>query len=154
MEILVDRRWPKDTYTIGRFYINGKQITNTLEDKDRGLTQDMSLAEIKYKKVYAETAIPKGRYRVAMDVKSPKYSAIPYYKTLTGGYMPRLLDVPGFEGVLIHPGNGPEDSSGCILVGANTAKGKITSSRYWFEVVYRSMKRAHEAGEEIWITIK
>lgn len=154
MELLVDRRWPKDTYTIGRFFINGRMVCNTLEDADRGLNQYDPLQMIKETKLPGETAIPKGRYRVRMDVVSPKYNAIQYYRNLTEGKMPRLERVPGFEGILIHPGNSPEDTYGCILVGANTIKGRITNSRYWFETIYREMRKASDAGEEIWITIK
>ena len=68
MEIKVDRKWKKDTYTIGNLYINGKFFGNTLEDKDRGLKQTDSLAIIQSKKVYGETAIPTGRYEILMNV--------------------------------------------------------------------------------------
>lgn len=47
MDILVERLWKKDTYTIGKVYVNGKYFCNSIEDKDRGLTSDMSLDEIK-----------------------------------------------------------------------------------------------------------
>lgn len=154
MELLVDRRWPKATYTIGRFFINGKLTCNTLEDADRGLSQYDPLSQIWSTKIPNETAIPKGRYRVRMDIVSPKYGAIQYYRNLTDGKMPRLEDVPGFSGILIHPGNSPEDTSGCLLLGANTVKGRLTNSRYWFETVYREMRKAADKGEEIWITIK
>lgn len=154
MELLVDRRWPKATYTIGRFFINGRMVCNTLEDADRGLSQYDPLSQIWATKVPNETAIPKGRYRVRMDIVSPKYNAIQYYHNLTDGMMPRLEDVPGFSGILIHPGNSPEDTSGCILLGANTVKGRLTNSRYWFETVYRELRKAADKGEEIWITIK
>lgn len=50
MEIVVNRRWKKDTYTIGEMFINGVKFSETCEDKDRGLTDQMSLAEIKSKK--------------------------------------------------------------------------------------------------------
>ena len=102
-----------------------------MEDKDRGLTQNMSLAEIKKKKVYQQTAIPTGTYKIAMNVKSPKYSNFakyPYVKPY-GGYMPRLLNVPGYEGVIIHAGNTAAHSNGCLLVGMNTVKGMVTSSQ-------------------------
>ena len=50
MEIKVDRKWKKEKYTIGRLYIDGEFICNTIEDTDRGLTQSMSEEEIKSKK--------------------------------------------------------------------------------------------------------
>lgn len=154
MELTVERKWPKATYTIGNLYVDGEVFCNTLEDTDRGLWIYDSLETIRSKKVYGETAIPKGRYLVQMDILSPKYSQISYYKKLTKGYMPRLKNVPGFEGVLIHPGNGPEDTLGCILVGRNLAKGVVLQSRNYFEKLYKLMKEAHDKGEHIFITIK
>ena len=68
MEIKVDRKWKKEKYTIGRLYIDGEFICNTIEDTDRGLSQDMSEEEIKSKKIYGKTAIPTGRYKVLMNV--------------------------------------------------------------------------------------
>ena len=131
MEIKVDRKWKKDTYIIGNLYINDKYFCNTLEDKDRGLKQTDSLQKINEIKVYGETAIPTGRYEIAMNVISPKYSAVKWYKDLCGGKMPKLLNVPGFSGILIHPGgyNGPLDTYGCILVGKNSIRGKLTNSK-------------------------
>lgn len=154
LDIILERRYPKETYTIGIIYVNEAVLCNSLEDRDRGLWVYDSLETIVAKKVYGETAIPKGRYEVTLDVISPKYSQISYYRKLTGGYMPRLLNVPGFEGILIHPGNGPEDTLGCILPGKNTVKGKVTNSRYWFEKLYKLMKDEHAKGEKIFITIR
>jgi len=154
MKILVDRKWKKDTYTIGNLYINGKLFCNTLEDKDRGLKQTDPLSTIKAKKVYAETAIPTGKYTVTMNVTSPKYSAVKWYWDLCKGKMPRLLSVKGFEGVLIHPGNTALDSAGCLLVGKNTVKGKLTQSKDTFAKLYKLMKAAADKGEIIELEIK
>jgi hypothetical protein len=68
--------------------------------------------------------------------------------------MPRLKDVPGFEGILIHTGNTALDTLGCILVGKNTIKGKLTESKATFAKLYKQMKAAHDRGEEITIEIK
>ena len=68
--------------------------------------------------------------------------------------MPRLLSVPGFEGILIHPGNGPEDTNGCILVGDNLKKGRVLNSRTRFSQLYAKMKAAHDRGENITIEIR
>lgn len=153
MELKLDRKWKKDTYSIGNLYINGKLFCNTVEDKDRGLKQTDSLQSIKDRKVYGETAIPTGRYEVAMNIVSPKYSAVKWYKDLCGGKIPRLLNVPGFEGILIHPGNTALDSLGCILVGKNSIKGGVTQSRDYFKKLYKEMKAAYDKGEKIYITI-
>lgn len=154
MKILIDRKWKKETYTIGRLYVDGVLFCNSLEDKDRGLKQTDSLSTIQSKKVYAETAIPTGTYNVRMDVKSPKYSSYSWYKNLCGGYMPRLENVPGFSGILMHPGNTALDSSGCILVGKNTKVGQVTDSKNTFSKLYKKMKKAYDKGEKITIEIK
>lgn len=154
MKILVDRKWKKDTYTIGNLYVNGKLFCNTLEDKDRGIKQTDSLAYIKSKKIYGETAIPTGKYVVTMNVTSPKYASVKWYWNLCKGLMPRLLNVPGFDGILIHPGNTALDSYGCILVGKNTVKGKITQSKDTFAKLYKELKAAADKGETIEIEIK
>lgn len=154
MKILVDRKWKKETYTIGKLYVNGSLFCNTLEDRDRGLKKTDSLTTIKSKKIYGETAIPTGTYEIAMDITSPKYSAVKWYKNLCGGKMPRLKNVPGFEGILIHPGNTPFDTYGCILVGMNTIKGQVTQSKDTFSKLYKLMKAAYSKGEKIEIEIK
>lgn len=153
MNLYVDRRWKKDTYTISRLLIDGDVFCNVLEDRDRGLKQTDPLDYIKMVKVPTETAIPSGTYRISMSTVSPKYSANSWYMSVCGGKVPRLLDVPGFEGILIHVGNTALDSAGCLLVGLNTAKGKVLQSRDTFVKLYKKMKAAYDRGEEITITI-
>ena len=65
MEILVERKYKKENYTIGHVYINGEYFCDSLEDTDRGLIREMSLAEMKEVKEYGNTAIPTGRYPIA-----------------------------------------------------------------------------------------
>ena len=153
MKIKVERRWPKPTYTIGRLYVDGIYYFNTLEDKDRGLKQTDSLDYIKARKVAGETAVPKGTYGVAMNVTSPKYAAVSWYWNFCQGKMPRLLAVPGFDGILIHPGTDALSTRGCILVGLNKKVGKLTDSKACFQQLYRLMKAAADRGEEISIEI-
>ena len=137
-------------YTIGHLYVDGKYVCDTIEDKDRGLTQEMPLAEIQKQKIMAQTAIPKGQYRVTLDVCSPKFRKKPYYRQFCGGYLPRLLNVPGFEGILIHKGASERDSAGCLILGRNTVVGKVTHSQECFEQVYELMRKTKE---DIWIRI-
>lgn len=154
MELKVERKWKKDTYTIGKLYINGVFFCNTLEDKDRGLTQKMPLMQIKSLKVHSQTAIPSGKYNIRMDVISPKYSLKPwFFSNCHGGRVPRLENVPGFDGVLIHTGNTAADSSGCILVGKNDKVGMVTKSKDYFLQLYNKMYAAYKKGEKITITI-
>ena len=43
--------------------------------------------------------------------------------------MPLLLDVPGFEGIRIHPGNFPRDTEGCLLPGRERLPDAVQGSR-------------------------
>lgn len=153
MVLKLDRKYKKDTYTIGVLYVDGVRFCETCEDKDRGLKQSDMLWTIKKKKVYGETAIPTGKYTITLDVVSAKYAKVDWYRRLCGGKMPRLLNVPGYDGILIHVGNTALDSSGCILVGRNTKKGMVTSSRETFSALYAKMKAANDRHERITIEI-
>lgn len=153
MKLKLVRKYKKSTYTIGKLYVDGVLFCDTLEDKDRGLKQTDSLSSIKRRKVYGETAIPAGTYAITLDVVSPKYSAVAWYKAICGGRMPRLLNVPAWDGVLVHPGNTALDSYGCILPGRNTKKGAVTSSRDTFKALYAKMEEARKRGEKITIEI-
>ena len=154
MELLVKRVARRDEYTIGRLYINGVKFSETLEDCDRGLTQDMPLEEIKAKKVYGKTAIPTGTYEIDMNTISPKFQARSWAKPY-GGKIPRLLNVPGYEGILIHPFNSAAESLGCIGVGKNSIKGMITeSSRTFMSLMSKYLLPAKVRGEKITISIE
>ena len=114
----------------------------------------MSLEEINKIKVYAETAIPAGRYVVRMDVVSPKYNRVKWYKDNFGGRMPRLENVKGFSGILIHPGTTAVDSAGCIIVGLNKIKGNVLDSRATFQKLWKKLEDAHKRKETIYLTIE
>lgn len=154
MELKVKRVAKKDEYTIGRLYVDGNLFSDTLEDCDRGLTQDMPLEEIKAKKVYGKTAIPTGTYEIDMNTVSPKFEKRSWAKPY-GGKIPRLVNVPGYEGVLIHVGNTSESTSGCLLVGKNSVKGMVTdSSRTFMSLMSKYLLPAKLRGEKISLTIE
>lgn len=154
MELLVKRKWFKPTYTIGWLYVNGVRLCDTLEDKDRGLTQDMSSIDIIKKKVYGSTAIPKGRYKIDMNTVSPKFKNRSWAAKY-GGRVPRVMDVPCWEGVLWHPLNNPNETHGCLGPGENKIKGKIINSQKWFFTLMDDyLEPARKRGEEIWLTIE
>lgn len=121
------------TYCISKLYIDGVWQCDIVEDTDRGLDQSMSLEELKRRKVYRQTAIPTGHYKLSMRFVSPKFSQMEYYKKFCKGYMPRLLDVPAYEGILLHPGVNANSSAGCCIVGLNKVKGKVVDSRKTWE---------------------
>ena len=142
MKLLLKRRYLGDEYTIGSLFINDTYFSDTLEDKVRDHNKDGDLNDPGEGKVYGKTAIPYGEYQVIVN-KSPKF----------GRMLPRLLNVPHFEGILIHRGNTHYDSAGCILVGENKVKGKvINSTKYEVEIV-RILQDAMQRGEKITIKI-
>lgn len=128
MKLRLERIAKRETYTIGKLYINDYYFADTLEDcvRPKGV------------KVYGETAIPYGTYKVIMDM-SKRFKK----------RMPLLLDVPNFRGVRIHAGNTVKDTLGCILVGKNTIKGQLTDSRRYTRELYEKL----ELGKSIIIEI-
>lgn len=153
MEILVDRKYKKNEYTIGIVYVNGKYFSESIEDRDRGLASGMSETEIKSRKIYGMTAIPTGTYKIKMTY-SPKY-AFRSWALKQKGKVIQIMNVKGFSGIRIHPGNTAADTLGCILVGRNLEKGKVLQSvDYYTKLVEEHVVPALNRGEEVIITIK
>ncbi len=146
MELGVYRKYFKSTYTIGRFSIDGVTICNTLEDPVRELNDinhDEDFNDLGEGKIYGETAIPCGRYKVEI-VWWKKHQR----------YIPVLKDVPGFTGILIHSVATAKDTEGCIGVGENKEKGRLINGPYWSTYITQKIQEAINNKEEIWITIK
>ena len=153
MKLLLKRIAKQKTYTIGKLYVDSVYECDTIEDADRGLSNDMSIEEIKKKKVYGQTAIPTGTYEINMNIVSPKFKDRSWAKPYNGK-LPRLMNVHGYEGVLIHVGNKPEDTLGCLLVGQNKIKGQVVNSTATFHELMGKLTDAHERGEKISIRIE
>lgn len=153
MELRIKRIKKTEKVTIGTLSINGAYVCDTLEDKDRGLKSTDSLVDINKLKVRAETAIPTGKYKVTLKVQSPRFAAKSYYKKFCNGYLPRLLDVKGFSGVLIHRGVNETHTEGCVLVGKASGNILVDSQRC-FETLYNKLKDASDKGEAINLTIE
>lgn len=141
MKLLLERKWPKSTYTIGRLYVDGELFCNTLEDRVADINKN-GVFDGDEKKIYSETAIPYGTYKVVYEW-SPRF----------GRNLPRLLNVPSFSGILIHSGNTAKDSSGCILVGLNKQIGRLERSRYFSDELNKRVDAAQRRGEPITIDI-
>lgn len=150
MKLLVERKWKKSNYTVGTLSIDGKYFCETLEDTDRGLKDTMSVNEIQAIKKPHITAIPAGTYQVTLNTVSPKFGSKQFYKEVCNGKVPRLLNVKGFDGVLIHSGNKAEDTDGCILVGRNKVVGQVINSQATFKELYKVLS---SSKDKITITI-
>ena len=137
-KLTLERIAKRESYTIGKLYIDGVFFCDTLEDKDRGLSNEMNVQEIIKIKIKHETAIPTGTYPVIVN-QSPKFKR----------ELPRLLDVKGFDGILIHRGNTASDTSGCILVGENKAIGKVINSTGYEERLVKLLKEVENITIEV-----
>ena len=156
MELKLIRKYRCSNYCIDKLYINNEYFSDALEDPDRSLTDSMSLEEIKKIKIKGNTCIPYGTYNITLDIVSPKFGSKSYYKEVCNGKVPRLLNVKGFDGILIHVGDGPNGhrlTEGCILIGRNTIKGGLTEGKKYFQLLYNQMLEAKKRGEKIKITI-
>jgi len=138
-------------YTIGHMTINGIYFCDTLEDVVRDINKDGKFDNGEVK-IHGITAIPYGEYVIDMTTASPKFSKYKQY-AFCKGILPRLVGVNGFEGVLIHIGNFPKDTEGCILVGKNKIKGQLIDSTIVFTELYAKLLEAHNKGEVIKIKI-
>jgi len=144
MKLKVYRYSSQSRTTLGALHINGEFECHSLEDRYRTV------------KVKGETRIPKGIYKIGLRTVGghhAKYSA--KFPSLHKGML-QVLDVPNFEYILIHIGNGEEDTMGCLLVGleANNNKlykGQITSSTSAYTALYGKVIKAIEEGEEVTI---
>lgn len=132
MKILLKRFSKNNTSVIGSLYVDGVYVCRTLEDKQREKGEP---------KVPGQTAIPGGVYKLVIDMS--KRFGVP---------MPHILDVPGFEGVRIHPGNTDKDTEGCVLVGEQIINnGSLGNSRVAYTKLFKLLK---DTKDEITIEVK
>lgn len=155
MELRLKRIALRSEYTIGKLYVDGEYVCDTIEDTVRDLDKDGKFANGEVK-IQGKTAIPYGRYEVTMKVKSPKYSNFTKYSWAKkyDGYLPRLLNVPHFDGILIHAGNTAADTEGCLCVGLNKVVGKVVDSVNTFrKLMDEYLVPAKKRNEQIYIDI-
>ena len=133
MKIDVVRTTFNKDSTIGEMMLDGEHECWTLEDTVRPAGV----------KIYGETAIPYGTYRVLVT-----------HSNRFNRDLPLLLNVPGFEGIRIHPGNTAADTHGCILVGGEKTATSVLYSRFAFDQLFNKIRNAIRNGEEVWLTVK
>lgn len=147
MEILHRRDEYSGIDTPGTIFVDGVFECRSLEDPVR----EVPGRPTAYWKEDGRTAIPAGRYRVAM-VKSPRFGP----DTIT------LLDVPGFTEIRVHGGNDEDDTEGCPLVGLRLEREPSDgswaipggASRPALQALQAKVKAALDAVEEVWWTVR
>ena len=153
MKLLLKRIYNCPSYCIGRLYINQVYVSDTIEDCDRGLKDTWPLDKIVNTKVYGETAIPKGTYKIALSI-SPKFKNRTWAKKY-GGLVPEVLNVKGYSGIRVHPANFATELLGCIAPGINSKKGQVTQSQITYDrLMSKYLIPAYQRKEEIWITVQ
>lgn len=138
MKITLKRIALKQTYTIGKLYIDDVYFCDTLEDTVRDLNKSGKFDNGE-QKIKGKTAIPYGVYEITTNVVSPRFKDRAWAKPYCGK-IPRLINVPSFDGVLMHPGSSAADTSGCLLVGKNTIVGRLTDSQKTFHALMQKIK--------------
>ena len=141
MKLKLKRICFKDTYTIGRLYIDDKYFCDTLEDKNRDLNKNGKFDNGEVK-VYSETCIPFGTYSIKLTY-APKFKR----------ELPWIQNVPSFSGILIHRGITSKNTSGCVLVGENKVVGKLINSASYEIKLVELIKEATTKGDTITIEI-
>jgi hypothetical protein len=143
MELIVKRKTKTATTTTGELLLNGKFECYCLEPTDRGLKSTMSLSEIIAKKIPGKTAIPTGRY--PMDK---------YFSPDHNCFVPRILNVPGFEDDEMHVGNFAKDTKACQLLGTSVGTNEVLNSKEAVETFYPKFFKAFDSGEHCWVTVE
>lgn len=142
--------------TIGKLYVDGSFECFTLEDENRDLNHNGKF-EANEKKVYGNTRIPCGTYKV-----TPRNVGriAGWLSKLWPGivkYSLWIRNIPDFEYVLIHPGTTDKDTLGCILVGINYSKPGdkyvLQNSRVAYLALHKKVAKALDKGEEVFITL-
>jgi hypothetical protein len=136
MNLTLKRDVFADKFTLGSLMVNGKHLGFTCEDKDRKLEEGNE-------KVYGQTAIPRGKYKVIISFshrfKKP---------------MPEVLSVPGFSGIRIHGGNTDADTLGCPLLGVNRTGTGVANCAGVNTRLISLIEDCEEIGEEVWLTVE
>ena len=142
MKIEVKRYLLEKDFTVGNLYIDGKRICETMEDRDRNLTDTKTEEENMKMKMYGKTAIPIGTYKLTIDY-SNKYNKM----------LPHILDVKAFDGIRIHSLNFASESLGCIGPGIFNGVNAVTYSRATMSKIQPMIQAAIDNGEKVTIDV-
>ena len=139
MQIKIVRSEFSDVSTISECFIDGEKLCYILEDKVR----EVPGKPVTEWKVAGKTAIPRGTYSVVVN------ASVRFKRDL-----PLLVDVPGYVGVRIHPGNCADDTEGCLLPGLTKDNNFVGHSKDAFAILFDKISAAYARGEHIMISVE
>ena len=117
--------------TVGELFLNGERICDTLENPWQDNQRNIS-------------CIPEGVYPVRLRL--PRESA-------TRDYLHLLVqEVPNRDFILVHRGNFPSQTQGCLLVGLGTEQDVVNNSVLAMDLLIKEI--LHLGGENINLIIK
>ena len=112
----------RDTFTeestVGELFINGERICDTLENPYLDNQRNIS-------------CIPEGEYPVRLRLAR---------ESATRDYLHLLIqDVPNRDFILVHRGNFPSQTQGCLLVGLGTQQNVVNNSRLAMDLLIKEI---------------
>ena len=131
VNLLIIRDEFTDKSIIGKLFLNGEWLCDTLELPYRDNQRSIS-------------CIPYGQYKVRL--RTAKESA-------TRNYLHLLIeDVKDRKYILVHIGNFPKDTRGCVLVGIGREQDRVKNSTLAMELLVKEVLNL--GGTNINLTIK
>ena len=118
VNLLIIRNTFTEVSTIGKLYLNGEWLCDTLENPYLDNQRNIS-------------CIPAGEYPVRLRVA--RDSATKDYLHLL------VMDVPNRDLILFHIGYTAKDTRGCVLVGIGTEQNLVQNSRLAMELLMKEI---------------
>jgi len=131
INLLLIRDTFSDKSTLGELFLNGERMCDTLENPWKDNQRNIS-------------CIPKGNYKVRLRL--PRESASRDYLHLL------VQDVPNRKWILVHRGNFPSQTQGCILVGLGSEQDIVHNSTLAMDLLIKEL--IHLGAENINLIIK
>lgn len=138
MKMKLERVQRDPDVTVGSLSVDGRFECWICEDTVR----EVNGQPVASWKVAGATAIPAGTYQVDIT-----------FSTRFKRDLPLLLNVPGFSGIRIHPGNTAADTEGCLLPGDVRQPNGVGQSRVAFDRLFAQIRVAKIKGFPISIEV-
>lgn len=136
MRIRVKREPSSRSSTASYVYVDGVWFCFGMED----VVREVPGTEVWTWKIPGETAIPRGTYEVKIT-PSNRFKRD----------MIQFMSVPGFEGIRVHNGKGPESTEGCLLVSSSSEFNYDKTAMHELEAL---VKNALDRGEPVTVEVE